>query len=65
MRRDPRLLVEIDPKLNRMLRKKALTDKRKLRSIVEMALIEFLSKDTIKDVTTPSATGALPDQVPA
>lgn len=62
MRHDPPLLVQITPQLNRQLRKKAAAERRTLRVIVEMALIEFLNKDTTKDKAA-SAAPAIPETV--
>lgn len=62
MRRNPSILIELDPKLNRKLRKKAADERRTLRVLVEMALTEFLNKDTTKDQVAHAAP-TLPETV--
>lgn len=54
MKRTPPILIALDPKLNRKLRKKAAAEKRTLRFLVETALTEFLNKDTIKEQAPPA-----------
>jgi len=45
MDRTARLMIEIDPELDRRLREKAQKDNRKLRAVVEIALTEYLDRE--------------------
>lgn len=54
MQRPPRILIELDPKLDKKLRKKAQKDNRKLRAVIEIALTEYFNREETEQAEQPT-----------